>query len=82
MSPRRPEDRVPTHVLRALEAFSPKPHQHHPSALAMGEQQSYDTLYQVLEYPLPRFFILCLQMCRATREATSLSSSSATALAS
>ena len=39
----------------------------------MGEQQSYDTLYQVLDYPLPRFFALCLQMCRATREVISLS---------
>ncbi|AWR88198.1 hypothetical protein Mtai_v1c29800 (plasmid) [Meiothermus taiwanensis WR-220] len=64
MSRRGSEDRIPTSVLRALEALAQSPI--NTSALAMAEAQgcNHDTLYRALDYPLPYFFSLCLPLCR------------------
>jgi hypothetical protein len=58
MSRRRPEDRIPTSVLRALEALAQSPI--NTSALAMAEAQgcNHDTLYRTLDYPLPSALLL------------------------
>ena len=57
-------NRIPRHVLRALEALAQSPINN--SALAMAETTdlSHDTLYRALEYPLPFYFALALQRCK------------------
>lgn len=57
-------NRIPRHVLRALEALAQSPINN--SALAMAEATglSHDTLYRALEYPLPFYFALALQRCK------------------
>ena len=57
-------NKMPQHVLRALEALAQSPI--NSSALAMAEAKdlSHDTIYRALDYPLPFYFSLTFQRCK------------------
>ncbi len=57
-------NRIPRHVLRALEALAQSPINNPALARAEATDLSHDTLYRALEYPLPFYFALALQRCK------------------